>query len=61
MLVFGKSSSPGFTVAQLPDIDGTYAGKDEDDIAITLFVIGKTVLDEVEPDGDKEIKQVSFE
>ena len=55
------SSSQDTTVAQLTNIDGTYTGKDEND-QITLVVTGKTgTWTEVEPDGDKEIKQVSFE
>ena len=55
------SSSQDTTVAQPTNIDGTYAGKDEND-QITLVVTGKTgTWTEVEPDGDKEIQQVSFE
>lgn len=47
--------------AQPTNIDGTYTGKDEND-QITLVVTGKTgTWTEVEPDGDKEIKQVTFE
>lgn len=47
--------------AQPTNIDGTYTGKDEND-QITLVVTGKTgTWTEVEPDGDKEIKRVSFE
>ena len=55
------SSSQDAPVAQPTNIDGTYTGKDEND-QITLVVTGKTgTWTEVEPDGDKEIKQVSFE
>lgn len=55
------SSSQDNTVAQPTNIDGTYTGKDKND-QITLVVTGKTgTWTEVEPDGDKEIKQVSFE
>ena len=55
------SSSQDATVAQPTNIDGAYTGKDEND-QITLVVTGKTgTWTEVEPDGDKEIKQVSFE
>ena len=55
------SSSQDTIVAQPTNIDGTYTGKDEND-QITLVVTGKTgTWTEVEPDGDKEIKQVSFE
>lgn len=55
------SSSQDTTVAQPTNIDGTYTGKDEND-QITLVVTGKTgTWTEVEPDGDKEIKQVGFE
>ena len=56
------SSSQDTTAAAQPtNIDGTYTGKDEND-QITLVVTGKTgTWTEVEADGDKEIKQVSFE
>ena len=56
------SSSQDTTAAAQPtNIDGTYTGKDEND-QITLVVTGKTGRwTEVEPDGDKEIKQVTFE
>ena len=56
------SSSQDTTAAAQPtNIDATYTGKDEND-QITLVVTGKTgTWTEVEPDGDKEIKQVSFE
>ena len=55
------SSSQNAPVAQPTNIDGTYTGKDEND-QITLVVTGKTgTWTEVEPDGDKEIKQVTFE
>ena len=56
------SSSQDTTAAAQPtNIDGTYTGKDEND-QTTLVVTGKTgTWTEVEPDGDKEIKQVSFE
>ena len=56
------SSSQDTTAAAQPtNIDGTYTGKDEND-QITLVVTGKIgTWTEVEPDGDKEIKQVTFE
>ena len=55
------SASQDAPVAQPTNIDGTYTGKDEND-QITLVVTGKTgTWTEVEPDGDKEIKQASFE
>ena len=56
------SSSQDTTAAAQPtNIDSTYTGKDEND-QITLVVTGKTgTWTEVEPDGDKEIKQVTFE
>ncbi len=55
------SSNQDTAVAQPTNIDGTYTGKDEND-QITLVVTGKTgTWTEVEPDGDKEIKQVTFE
>lgn len=56
-----SSSQDTTAAAQLTNIDGTYTGKDEND-QITLVVTGKTgTWTEVEPDGDKEIKQVTFE
>lgn len=56
-----SSSQDTAAAAQLTNIDGTYTGKDEND-QITLVVTGKTgTWTEVEPDGDKEIKQVTFE
>ena len=56
-----SSSQDTAAAAQPTNIDGTYTGKDEND-RITLVVTGKTgTWTEVEPDGDKEIKQVTFE
>ena len=56
-----SSSQDTTATAQPTNIDGTYTGKDEND-QITLVVTGKTgTWTEVEPDGDKEIKQVTFE
>ena len=56
-----SSSQDTAAAAQLTNIDGTYTGKDEND-QITLVVTGKTgTWTEVEADGDKEIKQVTFE
>lgn len=48
-------------VAQPTNIDGTYNGVDEED-QIILVVNGTTgTWTEVEPDGDKEVKQVTFD
>lgn len=56
-----SSSQDTAAAAQPTNIDGTYTGKDEND-QITLVVTGKTGRwTEVEPGGDKEIKQVTFE
>lgn len=56
-----SSSQDTAAAAQPTNIDGTYTGKDEND-QITLVVTGKTgTWTEVEPDGDKEIKQLTFE
>ena len=56
-----SSSQDTAAAAQPTNIDGTYTGKDEND-QITLVVTGKTGRwTEVEPDGDKEIQQVTFE
>ena len=49
------------TVSSVTNIDGTYKGQDEGD-SITLVVTGNTgIWTEVEPDGDQEIKKVTFE
>ena len=56
-----SSSQDTAAAAQPTNIDGTYTGKDEND-QITLVVTGKTGRwTEVEPDGYKEIQQVTFE
>ena len=56
-----SSSQDTAAAAQPTNIDGTYTGKDKND-QITLVVTGKTgTWTEIEPDGDKEIKQVTFE
>ena len=49
------------TASSVSNIDGTYKGQDEGD-SITLVVTGNTgTWTEVEPDGDQEIKKVTFE
>ena len=49
------------TASSVTNIDGTYKGQDEGD-NITLVVTGNTgIWTEVEPDGDQEIKKVTFE
>ena len=49
------------TVRSVTNIDGTYKGQDDGD-SITLVVTGNTgTWTEVEPDGDQEIKKVTFE
>ena len=49
------------TASSVSNIDGTYKGQDEGD-SITLVVTGNTgTCTEVEPDGDQEIKKVTFE
>ena len=55
------STEQSSTSSQSSNIDGTYTGKDEKD-QITLVVTGETGRwTEVDPDGDKEIKQVTFD
>ena len=55
------STEQSSTSSQSSNIDGTYTGKDEKD-QITLVVTGKTgTWTEVEPDGEKEVKQVTFD
>ena len=49
------------TASSVTNIDGTYKGQNEGD-SITLVVTGNTgIWTEVEPDGDQEIKKVTFE
>ena len=49
------------TASSVTNIDGTYKGQDEGD-SITLVVTGNTgTWTEIEPDGDQEIKKVTFE
>ena len=49
------------TVRSVTNIYGTYKGQDDGD-SITLVVTGNTgTWTEVEPDGDQEIKKVTFE
>ena len=49
------------TASSVSNNDGTYKGQDEGD-SITLIVTGNTgTWTEVEPDGDQEIKKVTFE
>lgn len=56
-----SSSGKSDVSSQSENIDRTYYSQDEGD-SITLVVTGKTgTWTEVEPDGDKEIKQVTFE
>ena len=49
------------TASSVTNIDGTYKGQDDGD-SITLVVTGNTgTWTKVEPDGDQEIKKVTFE
>ena len=49
------------TASSVTNMDGTYKGQDEGD-SITLVVTGNTgTWTKVEPDGDQEIKKVTFE
>ena len=56
-----ETSASSSTASSVTNIDGTYTGKDDGD-TITLVVTGNTgTWTEVEPDGDQEIKKVTFE
>ena len=58
--ISGTSASSS-TASSVTNIDGTYTGQDDGD-TITLVVTGNTgTWTEVEPDGDQEIKKVTFE
>ena len=55
------SSSTSAKTDTTTNIDGTYKGQDEGD-SITLVVTGNTgTWTEVEANGDKEVKKVTFE
>ena len=57
----GQQAETTSTASSVTNIDGTYKGQDEGD-SITLVVTGNTgTWTEVEPDGDQEIKKVTFE
>ena len=56
-----ETSASSSTASSVTNIDGTYTGQDDGD-TITLVVTGNTgTWTEVEPDGDQEIKMVTFE
>ena len=56
-----ETSASSSTASSVTNIDGTYKGQDEGD-SITLVVTDNTgTWTEVEPDGDQEIKKVTFE
>ena len=56
-----ETSASSSTASSVTNIDGTYTGQDDGDI-ITLVVTGNTgTWTEVEPDGNQEIKKVTFE
>ena len=56
-----ETSASSSTASSVTNIDGTYKGQDEGD-SITLVVTGNIgTWTEVEPDGDQEIKKVTFE
>lgn len=56
-----ETSASSSTTSSVTNINGTYTGQDDGD-TITLVVTGNTgTWTEVEPDGDQEIKKVTFE
>ena len=56
-----ETSASSSTASSVTNIDGSYTGQDDGD-TITLVVTGNTgTWTEVEPDGDQEIKKVTFE
>ena len=56
-----ETSASSSTASSVTNIDGTYTGQDDGD-TITLVVTGNTgTWTEVEPDGNQEIKKVTFE
>ena len=56
-----ETSASSSTTSSVTNINGTYTGQDDGD-TITLVVTGNTgTWTEVEPDGNQEIKKVTFE
>ena len=56
-----ETTTSSSTASSVTNMDGTYKGQDEGD-SITLVVTGNTgTWTKVEPDGDQEIKKVTFE
>lgn len=56
-----ETSASSSTASSVTNIDGTYTGQDDGD-TITLVVTGNTgTWTEVEANGDKEVKKVTFE
>ena len=56
-----ETTTSSSTASSVTNMDGTYKGQDEGD-SITLVVTGNTgTWTEVGPDGDQEIKKVTFE
>lgn len=56
-----ETTTSSSTANSVTNMDGTYKGQDEGD-SITLVVTGNTgTWTEVGPDGDQEIKKVTFE
>ena len=56
-----ETTTSSSTASTVTNMDGTYKGQDEGD-SITLVVTGNTgTWTKVEPDGDQEIKKVTFE
>ena len=56
-----ETTTSSSTASSVTNMDGTYKGQDDGD-SITLVVTGNTgTWTKVEPDGDQEIKKVTFE
>ena len=56
-----ETTTSSSTASSVTNMDGTYKGQDGGD-SITLVVTGNTgTWTKVEPDGDQEIKKVTFE
>ena len=56
-----ETTTSSSTASSVTNMDGTYKGQDEG-YSITLVVTGNTgTWTKVEPDGDQEIKKVTFE
>ena len=56
-----ETSASSSTASSVTNIDGTYTGQDDGDTITLVVTVNTGTWTEVEPDGDQEIKKVTFE